>query len=163
MSAIEKGKVNIRPMERRDIDAVLAIYNKIIEEKIAGIKRSRLTYRGILTYEEVASTDPGGPSDLSFVAEVNGQVAGFIWGHLAYVGIPVDEVGLIHMLIVDPDYQRQGIARRLVDTLAERCHAKGVNTIRAVIDQRDWELRNFFQGLGFHCSELAIYAKTLES
>jgi len=163
MSAMEKGEVNIRPMERRDIDAVLAIYNKIREEGIPGIKRSRFTDRGILTYEEVASTDPGGPSDLSFVAEVNGQVTGFIWSRLAYVGIPVEEVGLIHMLIVDPDYQRRGIARRLVDALAERCHAKGVNTIRAVLDERDWELQNFFQGLGFHRSELAIYAKTLKS
>jgi len=163
MSMMEKDKVNVRPMEPKDIDAVLAIYNKIREEKLPGIKRSRLAYRGVLTYEQVASTDPGGPADLSFVAEVNGQVTGFIWGHLAYVGIPVNQVGLIHMLIVDPDYQRRGIARKLVDALAERCRAKGVNMIRGVLDERHWELRNYFQSLGFHRSELAIYIKSLES
>ena len=159
MSAMEKGEVNIRPMERRDIDAVLAIYNKIREERMAGIKQSRLTYSATLTYDQVASTDPGGPLDLSFVAEVNGQVVGFAWGRLAYVGIPIEEVGLIHMLIVDPDYQRRGIARRLVNALTERCQAKGVNAIRAITDERDWELGNFFQSLGFHRSELAIYLK----
>jgi ribosomal protein S18 acetylase RimI-like enzyme len=163
MNATGKGEVNIRRMEHRDIDAVLAIYNKIREEKIPGIKRSRLSYRGILTYEEVASTNPGGPLDLSFVAEVNGQVVGFIWSRLAYVGIPVDEVGIIHMLVVDPDYQQQGIASKLVNALSERCHTRGVNTVRAVIDERHWELQNYFQSLGFRRSELVIYTKTSKS
>jgi len=163
MSAMEKGTVNIRRMGRSDIDAVLAIYNKVREEKIPGIKRSRLSYRGILTYEEVASTDPGGPLDLSFVSEVDGQVVGFIWSRLAYVGIPVDEVGIIQMLVVDPDYQRHGIASRLVNALLDHCHAKGINTVRAVLDERHWELRNYFQSLGFRRSELVIYTRTLES
>ncbi len=162
MASAEK-EVKIRPMERRDIDAVLAVYSKIREEKIPGTKRSRLSYRGTMTYEEVASTNPGGPLDLSLVAEVNGQVIGFIWGRLAFVGIPIDEVGIIHMLIVDPDYQRQGIAARLVDALAERCHARGVNTVRAVIDERHWELQNYFQRLGFRRSELVIYTRTFKS
>jgi len=160
MSATGKGEVNIRPMEHGDIDAVLATYNKIREEKIPGIKRSRLSYRGILTYEEVASTNPGGPLDLSFVAEVNGQVVGFIWSRLAYVGIPVDEVGIIHMLVVAPDYQKEGIASKLVDALSEHCHARGVKTVRAVIDERHWELQNYFQKLGFRRSELVIYTRT---
>ena len=163
MSAMEKGTVNIRRMARSDIDAVVAIYNKIREEKIPGIKRSRLSYRGPLTHEEVASTNPGGPLDLSFVAEVNGQVVGFIWSRLSYVGIPVDEVGVIHMLIVDPDYGRRGIANRLVNALSEHCHTKGINTVRAVVDERHWELQNYFQSLGFRRSELVIYTKTFES
>lgn len=163
MSAMEKGTVNIRRMARSDIDAVVAIYNKIREEKIPGIKRSRLSYRGPLTHEEVASTNPGGPLDLSFVAEINGQVAGFIWSRLSYVGIPVVEVGVIHMLIVDPDYARRGIAKRLVNALSEHCHTKGINTVRAVVDERHWELQNYFQSLGFRRSELVIYTKTFES
>lgn len=163
MVSVEKGEVNIRPMERSDITAVLAIYDKIREEKIPGIKRSRLTYRGPLTYRQVASTDPGGPLDLSFVAEVNGQVAGFIWGRLAYVGIPVSEVGVIHMLVVDPDFQRRSIASKLVNALLERCRAEGINTVRAVLDERHWELQNYFQSLGFRRSELVIYTRTFES
>jgi ribosomal protein S18 acetylase RimI-like enzyme len=162
MASAEK-EIKIRPMERRDIEGVLAVYSKIREEKIPGTKRSRLSYRGTMTYEEVASTNPGGPLDLSFVAEANGQVIGFIWGRLAFAGIPVDEVGIIHMLIVDPDYQRQGIASRLVDALAERCHARGVNTVRAVVNERHWELQNYFQSLGFYRSELVTYTRTFKS
>jgi len=163
MNAMKKGEVNIRPMERRDIDVILAIYNKTKGERMSDVKQSRIIYRTALTYDEVASTDLGSSLDLSFVSEVNGQVVGFIWGRLAYVGIPVEEVGLIHMLVVDPDYQRRGIARRLVNALGERCQAKGIDAIRAIINERDWELGNFFQSLGFHRSELAIYIKTARS
>jgi ribosomal protein S18 acetylase RimI-like enzyme len=159
MTSTEK-EIKIRPMERSDIDALLAVYSKIREEKIPGTKRSRLSYRGAMTFDEVASTNPGGPLDLSCVAEVNGKVVGFIWGRLAFAGIPVDEVGIIHMLIVDPDYQKQGIASKLVDALVKRCHSRGVETVRAVVDERHWELQNYFQGLGFQRSELVIYTRT---
>jgi ribosomal protein S18 acetylase RimI-like enzyme len=152
--------VKIRPMERGDINAILAVYGKIREEKIPGVKRSRLSYRGAITFDEVALTNPGGPLDLSLVAEVDGNVVGFIWGRLALVGIPIDEVGIIHMLIVDPDYQKQGIATKLVNAMVKRCHDRGVNTLRAVIDERHWELQNYFQSLGFQRSELLIYTKT---
>ncbi len=158
--AISDKELKIRPMEHTDIDAVLALYSKIREEKIPGTKRSRLSYRGTMTFAELALTNPGGPLDLSCAAEVNGKIIGFIWGRLAFAGIPIDEVGIIHMLIVDPDYQKQGIAAKLVDALAQRCQARGVATVRAVIDERHWELKNYFQKLGFHRSELVIYTRT---
>ena len=160
MSSNEKGAVTIRPMEQGDIDAVLAIYSKIRDEKIPGVKRSRLSYRGAMTYEEITSTNPGGPLDLSLVAEADDKVIGFIWSGLAYVGIPVDEVGVIYMLIVDPDYQKQGVAQKLVEALSERCSTKGINTVRAVVNERHWELQNYFQKLGFSRTELVIYTRT---
>jgi ribosomal protein S18 acetylase RimI-like enzyme len=104
-------------------------------------------------------TNPGGPLDLSCVAEIDGKVVGFIWARLALVGIPIDEVGIIHMLIVDPDHQKRGIAGKLVDALTQRCQARGVKTVRAVIDERHWELQNYFQKLGFQRSELVIYTR----
>jgi len=159
MATGNKGEIKIRPMERGDIDAVITIYSKTREEKIPGVKRSRLSYRSALTYAEVALTDPGGPLDLSFVAEANGKAVGFIWSRLAYVGIPIDEVGIIYMLVIDPDYQKKGIAGKLVDALRKRCRDRGVGTVRAVVDERHWELQNYFQKLGFKRSELFIYTR----
>lgn len=156
------SEINIRPMEHGDIDTFITIYGKIRDEKMPGVKRSRLSYRGTMTYDEVALTNPGGPLDLSLTAEAEGKPVGFLWGRLAFVGIPVDEVGVIHMLIVDPDHQKKGIAGKLVNALLERCRDKKVHTVRAVIDERHWELHNYFQKLGFHRSELAIYTKATE-
>ncbi len=160
---VSKGEVTIRPMERGDIDSIIAIYSKIREEKIPGVKRSRLSYRGAMTYEEVALTKPGGPLDLSLVAEADGKPVGFIWSGLAYVGIPVDQVGLIYMLIVDPDYQKRGIAAKLVNALIKRCRDREVNTVRAVLDEREWELQNYFQKLGFKRGELTIFTRPTQS
>jgi ribosomal protein S18 acetylase RimI-like enzyme len=154
------GEIKIRPMERSDIDAMMAVYSKIREEKIPGVKRSRLSYRGDMTFDEVASTNPGGPLDLSCVAEVDDKVVGFIWARQVFAGIPVNEVGIIHVLAIDPDYQKQGIATKLVDALAKRCKDRGVKTVRAVIDERHWELQNYFQKLGFKRSELVVYTRT---
>lgn len=162
MASESKGELKIRPMDKKDIEAILALYGKVREEKIPGVKRSRLSYRAALTYDAVALTNPGGPADLSLVAEVGGKPVGFIWSGLAFVGIPVDEVGIIYMLIVDPDYQKHGIAGKLVDALLARCRDKGVNTVRAVVDERHWELQNYFQKLGFQRSELFIYTKATE-
>ena len=97
MTATERREtmIRIRPMEPEDIDSVLAI-----DRKISGVRRA-------VTYTDLITGDLGGVLDLSFVAEVNGQVAGFILARRAYVGEPVTEVGLIQILGVDPDYWRQ--------------------------------------------------------
>ena len=100
---------------------------------------------------------------MSIVAEVNGQVVGFIQAELAYVGIPVTEVGIIQSIAVDPDYQRQGIAIKLINTLLDNCYAAGVDTLRIALDDRFVQLRNFFERRGFQRSHLVNYTKTFES
>ena len=150
MSAKE-GAVNLRRMTRSDIDAVLDI-----DRKIGG-------GRGLITYRDMVAVDPGGALDLSFVAEVGGKVAGFILARLTYVGVPFVEIAVIQAIVVDPGYQHRGIASQLVNALLGYCHAEGINNVRAVADERNADLKRFFQRLGFHRSELINYAKTFES
>lgn len=149
MSAIE-GTANIRRMTRSDIDAVLVIDRKVGEG------------RGLITYRDMVAADPGGALDLSFVAEVEGKVAGFILVRLTYAGIPFIELAVIQGVAIDPDYQRHGLAGRLVNALMEHCHAEGINTIRAILDERNADLKRFFQQLGFRRSELVNYVRTFE-
>jgi len=136
-------------MEPEDIDAVLAI-----DRKISGVQRA-------ITYADLITGHLGGVIDLSFVSEINGQVAGFILARLAYVGEPVTEVGLVQILGVDPDYQRQGIATKLVNAMLERCKSRGIKTVRVTVNERDSQLRGFFQRMGFRRGQLIDYSKTL--
>jgi ribosomal protein S18 acetylase RimI-like enzyme len=110
----------------------------------------------------MVAADPGGALDLSFVSEVDGKVAGFILARLTYVGVPFIEIAIIQAIVADPDYQRRGIASRLVNVLLEHCHAEGISTIRAVADERNADLKRFFQRLGFRRSELVNYVRTFE-
>ena len=66
------------------------------------------------------------------------------------------------MIIVDPDLQRKGIARELINAVAKRCEEKGVDTIRTVVGERDWDLSNFFYEVGFQNSGLLIYTRTVK-
>lgn len=151
MTSLERGKprVRIRPMEHEDIDSVLAI-----DRKITGVRRA-------VTYTDLITGDLGGVLALSVVAEVNGQVAGFILARRAYVGEPVTEAGLIQILGVDPDYWRQGIATKLVDALLDTCRSKKLSAVRIIINERDSQLQGLFDHLGFRRGELIDYTKTL--
>jgi predicted N-acetyltransferase YhbS len=151
MMAMERkeSKIRIRPMEPEDIDSVLAI-----DRKISGVRRA-------VTYTDLITGDLGGVLDLSFVAEVNGQVAGFILARRAYVGEPVAEVGLIQILGVDPDYWHQGTATRLVNALLDACQSKKLNAVRIMINERDSQLQPFFAHMGFKRGQLIDYTKTL--
>lgn len=144
-----KSKLRIRPMEAEDIEQVLEI-----DRKISGLRRA-------ITYTDLITGDLGGVLDLSFVAELSGKVVGFILARHVFVGDPVVEVGLIQILGVDPDYQRQGIASELIDALVERCRAKGLKTVRVMISDRDSQLQSFFSDEGFRRGQLIDYTKNL--
>ena len=144
-----ESKTRIRPMEPEDIELVLAI-----DRKISGVRRA-------ITYTDLITGDLGGVLDLSFVAEVDGEVAGFVLARRAYVGEPVTEVGLIQILGVDPDYWRQGIATKLVNALLEHCQSKGLKAVRVMVKERDSQLQTFFSRMGFRRGQLIDYTKTL--
>jgi ribosomal protein S18 acetylase RimI-like enzyme len=150
MTSLERGepKVRIRPMEHEDIDSILAI-----DGKITGVRRA-------VTYTELITGDLGGVLALSIVAEVDGMVRGFILARRAYVGEPT-EVGLVQILGVDPDYQRQGIATKMVNALLDTCRDKNLSAVRIMINERDSQLEGLFEHLGFRRGELIDYTKSL--
>ena len=142
-----ESKIRVRPMEPMDIDSVLAI-----DSKITGVRRAA-------TYTDLIIGDLGKIPDLSFVAEVDGEVQGFLLARRAYFGEPFDEVGMIHILGVEPDYWRQGVATQMVNALVEACQEKKLNAVRIMIDESDDQLQSLFQQLGFRRGKLVDYTK----
>jgi ribosomal protein S18 acetylase RimI-like enzyme len=145
----KESKIRVRPMEAMDLDAALAI-----DRKISGTRRA-------VTYTDLFTGDLGGVLDLSFVAEVDGQIAGFILARRAYVGEPVAEVGLVQILGVDPDYQRRGIGSKLVEALLQAGQAENLKSVRIMVNERDSQLQDFFAQMGFKRGQLIDYSKDL--
>ncbi len=143
-----ESKLRIRSMEPEDITAVLAI-----DRSVSGLKRA-------ITYTDLIIGDLGGVLNLSVVAELNGTVVGFILAKHALIGEPFYEVGFIQIIGVDPDQWRQGIATKMVDFLLERCRAKGLKTVRIMLDEKDSQLQGLFSHLGFRRGHLIDYTKT---
>ena len=150
MSNLKQGMVNIRPMTRSDIRSILALDRKCSQE------------HGVLSYSDMVTTDPGGPLDMSFVAEVGGNIVGFVIARLVYVMIPFTKVCMLHSSLVDPDYQNRGIGIRLLGKLVVYCRDEEINTIRALVEENNDDLISFVERQGFRCSKIINYDKPID-
>jgi predicted N-acetyltransferase YhbS len=139
----EEDRLRVRSMQAEDIDAILTI-----DRKIGGVQRA-------ITYEMERYI--GGQFDLSFVAEVDDGVVGFVLAALTYIPEQVTEACTILTVSVDPDYQQQGIARKLIQTVLEASRSKGIRRVRTMIDQNDAQLKGFFECMEFRRGYLIEY------
>jgi len=144
-----QGKVTIRAMESKDIGAIFDI-----DRALLGEERS-------LNLMNLMTEDFGGGLDLSFVAEVNDQVAGFILARHTCIGEPVVEACLIQGLGVHPLYQEHGLGTQLVNVLFGISRGKSIKTVRIILSERDSKLERFFSYLNFQRSQQIVCDKVL--
>ena len=130
--------VEIRPLKREDLDAIVEIDEKVLGEHRRGYWERKLETRNSKV------------SQSSFVAEVDGKVAGFILGDVSgwEFGVP-DTIGWIDTIGVDPTFQKQGVATALAHELVKNLRTLGVKTIYTLVSWKDWDLLQFFHAMGF--------------
>jgi ribosomal protein S18 acetylase RimI-like enzyme len=130
--------LKIRPLNIEDLGAIVAI-----DEKVLGEKRGDYWEKKLHMMDDKAS-------QVSLVAEVQGQVLGFILGDVSgwEFGVP-DTIGWIDTVGVDPAYQKKGLATALAQELIQRLKAIGVRTIYTLVSWNDWDLLQFFHAMGF--------------
>jgi len=136
MNSLENMK--IRPLERQDIEAIVAI-----DEKILGDNRKDYWERKLETMDNKSSR-------ASLVAEVEGNVVGFILGDISgwEFGVP-ETIAWIDTIGIDPAYQKKGLAKSLAFELIRNVRALGVKTIYTLVNWNDWDLLQFFHAMGF--------------
>ena len=78
------------------------------------------------------------------VAELDGTLAGSIIG--GFDGWR----GNIYRLAVHPEFQRQGIARKLVADVEERLAAMGAKRITALVEKEHAWATSFWNAVGYH-------------
>jgi ribosomal protein S18 acetylase RimI-like enzyme len=94
-----KSGIVIRDMTREDISNVVAI-----DAEVSSIK-SPVSESGVI--DSYVTSELG----LSCVAEVSGQIVGYILGRLAYTPAPDSESAWIQLIGISPEYRRQGIGK----------------------------------------------------
>jgi len=143
-------EILVREMKVEDIERVLAI-----DTKITGNDRA-------VTYSTLPRSDLGGELDISYVAEVGGQIVGFLLGRMGDSPDQAEGCFLLDMIGVDPDYRRQGIGRKLIQAFEEGCREKGACSIRVMVSWHDWWLLSFLSSMGFGHGEMAEFVKYVE-
>jgi len=136
MSPLENMK--IRSLKKEDLETIIEI-----DEKVLGENRRDYWERKLALMNEKSS-------QVSLVAEVGGEVAGFILGDVSgwEFGVP-DTIGWIDTIGVDPVYQKKGLATALAHELIKKLKAMGVRTIYTLVSWDDWDLLQFFHAIGF--------------
>jgi len=143
----DEREIKIRRMTEEDIPHV-----KAIDELLAGPERALSWQVGADI--EVAVYRPA----LSFVAELEGDMVGFVLGDIRGAEYGKDVRGWIDMVGVDPRHQHVGIGRRLVETFCGMCQQNKVN-VEVVIREDDELLKGFFTSTGFRRGDLINFVK----
>jgi ribosomal protein S18 acetylase RimI-like enzyme len=129
----QSPKIVIKNFRMEDYDSVIALW-----------KKAGLPYKpkGRDKREIIAVELKRGKS-IFLVARVNGAVIGSV------LGTHDGRKGWINRVAVDPDFQRQGIARQLVAEAEKRLHALGIGIIACLIE--DWNTVSMaaFERLGY--------------
>ena len=131
-------KIKIRMMQEDDVQAVSAIQSKVLgtrKHDYKALKARAMTARSPV---------------MPLVAEAAGQLVGFVMGETSEgeYGVP-GTIGWIDSIGVLSDYQRQGVARMLVEELITSMCKVGVCKIYTLVNWRDGDMLGFFDKLGF--------------
>jgi ribosomal protein S18 acetylase RimI-like enzyme len=145
MSPKQNKSEKVRRMTPEDIDAIFDL-----DRKLSGGSN-------LFSPDDMATLEPGGPSDFSYVYEMDGKIIGFILARLMYVGVPFSKVVNIQAVVTDPDYRHLGIASKLIGAIQKYSHSRGINIIRAVVHETDIQLQSFFEKRGFQHSAFVNY------
>lgn len=131
-----KRAINIRLMKIEDFDAVVGIDAKILENPRS--KYFEMKFDMLFKTKDYLPT--------SMVAEdEDGTVLGFVMGtlYMGEFGI-YGERATLDTIGVDPDHQRQGIGRRLLDEFMKHLRSLDVERVSTLVGEEDAELAHFF-------------------
>lgn len=144
--------IQVRSLTELDLDGIVRIGEKTRNRYEPDLWEGRVTY-----YLRRA---PEG----SVVAEVDGEVAGFMLGDIRSGEFGIEEsCGWIEVMGVDPDLGGRGVGRALAEEMLRRYAARGVRRVRTMVDSSMPEVEAFFGRLGFAADTLRSYRIDLDT
>ena len=138
---MNKSNIKIRLMKAADLEAVVALDEKIL-------KASHADYYA-MKFEKLFQSKDYLPASL--VAEKDeGKVVGFVMGEIfmGEYGIYQEEATL-DTLGVDPEFRKQGIGEQLINEFVDHLKTLGVKKMYTLVGLEDAQLMHFFSANRF--------------
>lgn len=140
----------IRRLQPGDADEISRIYGAITQKPIqADFKK--------LVQEHALRTE-----DACFVAELDGQVVGFMVSYIMTLGFGIEKSAWIATLGVNPRHMGQGVGAELAREVFRYYKAEGIHNVYTSVRWDSTDLLSFFKTLGFDRSNFINLRKVLE-
>jgi GNAT superfamily N-acetyltransferase len=142
--------VVVRPLEPSDVDAIVAI-----DEKLSGHTRKDYWRQRL----EVASLRPPW---MSLGGETDGRLVGFLFGWVGESEFGMAQpTGWVDLIGVDPAYRSRGVARALLERFVESGRElRAVGRVATLIDLGQVDIREFFLRQGFQPGRMVQLERT---
>jgi ribosomal protein S18 acetylase RimI-like enzyme len=115
-----------------------------------------------IDFRQVIEEQVQGDKDASFVAEIDGRVAGFMISYIVYGGFGLEKSAWIATLGVDPQFMGQGIGKRLAKEILGVCRDRGIKYVFTSVRWDSVDLLSFFKALDFDRSNFINLRKELD-
>ena len=142
-------KLLIRKIELKDADQISEIQSSITNTATG------IDFRRII--EQQLQRD----EDISYVAEIDERVVGFIISSFVYGGFGLEKSAWITNFGVHPDFMAKGIGKALALELFKVYKDKGIKNIFSSVPWDSVDILSFFKTLGFDRSSLINLRKDL--
>ena len=135
--------INVRPLKKEDLPALISI-----DTAVTNMIRESYYKRKL---DEIFA--PGRLS-VSLVAEVNGNVVGFLLSQIyeGEYGIPED-TAYIDTLGIAPEFHKIGIGSRLMEQFVSNMKGYKISKVYTLVNFGDVKLMKFFASQGFEPSK----------
>jgi len=140
----------IRSIKIEDADDIGRILAAITKSPV------EIDFRQVI--EEQVQSD----KDASFVAEIDGKVAGFMISHIVYGGFGLEKSAWIVTLGVDPKFMGRDIGNKLAEEILGVYRDRGIKHIFTSVRWDSVDLLSFFKTLDFDRSNFINLRKDLD-
>jgi hypothetical protein len=153
MAAAEATRdVHVRAAAAEDVPRIVKI-----DEAATGQPKPRYWQD---LYESFSQHRPGCRAFL--VAEIGGQVVGFIAGEVRDFEFGAESVGWVFALTVDPEIRVNSIGTRLFDEMCRIFTQAGARKVRTMIEHDNQLVMAFFRGQGLMVGRFIGMEKNLD-
>ena len=143
-------KLHLRRLEARDVKEISQILKAITEKQ------------GTKDYQRAVEEEVKREDRVSFVAELNGKVVGFIITYILYGAFGVEKSAWIGLFGVDPKYMGRGVGERMAHHVFDSAKKMGIKNIFSSVGWDSTDLLSFFKSLGFDRSNFINLEKTVD-
>ena len=140
----------IRSIKIEDADDIGRILAAITKSPV------EIDFRQVI--EEQVQSD----KDASFVAEIDGKVAGFMISHIVYGGFGLEKSAWIVTLGVDPKFMGRNIGNKLAEEILGVYRDRGIEHVFTSVRWDSVDLLSFFKTLDFDRSNFINLRKDLD-